>query len=109
MKCYYCDGEHCINEHEKFKKDQVKYNLSRANIARKYKERILKNVKKSNISINEAALLNKCQESTYSIEHAEQLIGAMQLSKTDSDSDSLDEFIQYVTIDKVNSDTPIVI
>ena len=77
VKCYYCDGEHHINEFEKFKKDKAKYNLSRADIAKKYEERILKNAKKSSIFINEAALSNKSQESTYSIQQAEQLIRAM--------------------------------
>ena len=69
------------------KKDKVQYNLCRADIARKYKDRILKNARKSNISTKEAALSNTSKESTYSIEQAEHLIGAMQLSKTDSDSD----------------------
>ena len=61
VKCYYCDGEHCIGECEKFKKDKEKYNLSRADIAKKYKERLLKNAKKSNISINKATLSRKPQ------------------------------------------------
>ena len=86
MKCYYCNGEHCINEYEKFKKDKDKYNLSRANITKKYKERLIKNAKKSNISINKAALSSKPQESTYSIEQAKQLIRGMQLSDTGLDS-----------------------
>ena len=55
-------------------KDQDKYKLSRVDIPKKYKERLLKNAKKSNISINEAALSTRPQESTYSVEQAEQLI-----------------------------------
>ena len=39
MKHYYCEGEHCVNEYEKFKKDKVKYNVSKANLAKKYKDR----------------------------------------------------------------------
>ena len=71
VKCYFCNSEHCIDECEKFKKDKDKYNWSRADIAKKYKERLLKNAKKSNISINEATLSSKPQESMYSIEQAE--------------------------------------
>ena len=43
--------------------------------------------KKSNISINEATLSSKPQESTYTVEQAEHLVGSMQLSDTSSDSD----------------------
>ena len=86
VKCYYCDGKYHINECEKLMKGKVRYNLNRADIARKYKDRIQKNARKSNISINEVALSSKSQNSTYSIEQAEQLIRAVQLSKTNSDS-----------------------
>ena len=51
VKCYYCDGEHCIDKCEKFKKDKDKYNLRRADTAGRYNERFLKDAKKSNISI----------------------------------------------------------
>ena len=87
MKCYYWDGEHHINECEKFKKYKDKYNLSRVDIRKKYKERLLRNAKKSNILINEAAHSSRPQESTYSVEQAKQLIGGMQPSNTGSDSD----------------------
>ena len=107
MKCYYYDGEHSIDECEKFKKDKDNYNLSRAGIAKKCKERLLKNAKKSNISINEATLSSKPEESTYSIEQAEWLIGGMQLSDTCSDSDWLEKVIKAITTDKVNSDNMI--
>ena len=82
VKCYYCEGGHHINKYEKFKKDKDKYNLSRADIAKKYKE-TPKECQKTNISITEAAFSSKPQESTCSIE---QLIGGMQLSDTGSDS-----------------------
>ena len=108
VKCYYCNGEHCINECEKFKKDEDKYNLSRANIAKKYNEKLLQNAKKSSISINETALSSKSQESTYSIEQAEQqFIGGMQLSKTNSDSHWLEQVIEDITIEKVNTDNAV--
>ena len=68
------------------KKDKDKYSLSRAEIA-KYLERLLKNARKSNVTINEAALSSRPQESTYSVDEAEQLIGGMQLSDTSSDSE----------------------
>ena len=63
--------------------------------------------KNSNISINEAALSSKPQDSTYSIEQAEQLIRGMQLSDTDSDSEWLEKFIKDITIDEVYSDNAI--
>ena len=53
---------------------------------KKYKEGLQKNVKKSNISINKAALSGRPQESMYSQEQAKQLIRGMQLSDTSSDS-----------------------
>ena len=83
------------------------YNLNRANIARKYKKRLLKNAKKINISINEAAFSNNPQESMYTIEQAEQLIRGMQLSDTGSDSHLLETVIKEVTIDEVNLDNAI--
>ena len=67
------------------KKD--KYTLSRVDIAKKYEKKLLKKAKKSNISINETALSSRPQESTYSVEQAEQFIAGMQLSDTGSDSD----------------------
>ena len=77
MKCYYCDGVHCIDECERVKKDKVKYNLDGADITKKYKGRLFKNAKKSNILINEATLSSRPQESTYSVEQAEQFITEM--------------------------------
>ena len=84
------------------KKDRNKYNLSRADIAKKYKERLLKNAKKSNILISEAALSSRPQESNYSIEQAELLIRGMQLTGTRSDSDWIDRVIKDVTVDHVH-------
>ena len=103
MKWYYCEGEYCINECEKFKKDKDKYNLSKANLAKKYKENLLSNAKKSNISVNEAALSSQPKDSTYSIEQAKQLIRGMQLSDTNSDSEWLGRVIKEVTVDEVSS------
>ena len=107
VKCYYCDDEHHIDKCERLKKDKDKYNLSRADIAKKYKRRLLKNAKKSNISINEAALSSNPQESAYSIEQAKQLLRGMQLSDAGFDSNCLEKVIKDITIDKVNSDTAI--
>ena len=45
MKCYYCDGGHSIDTCKKLKKDKDKYNLNRADITKKYKERLLKKAK----------------------------------------------------------------
>ena len=85
VKCYYHDGKHCIDDCKKFKKDKDKYNPSRADITKKYKERLLKNAKRSSIAINKAALSSKPQESTYSIGQAA-LIRGMHLSDIGSDS-----------------------
>ena len=90
-----------------FQKDKDKYSLSRTDIAKKYKERLLKNVKKSNISLNEAAPSSRPQESMYSTEQAKQLIRGMQLSDTGSDCDWVEGVIRNVTIDEVNSDNAI--
>ena len=46
--------------------------------------RLLKNVRKSNVTINEAALSRRPQESTYSVEEAKQFIRGMLLSDTSS-------------------------
>ena len=73
--------------HKESKNDKDKYNLSRADTTKKDKERLLKNTKKSNISINEATLSSRSEESTYSMEQTKQLIRGMQLSDTGSDSD----------------------
>ena len=68
------------------KRIKDKCNLSKADLARKYKGRLLRNDKKSNISVNEIALSSQPKESTYFIEQAKQLIRGMQLSDTSSDS-----------------------
>ena len=86
MMSYYCEGEHGIDKYEKFKKNKDKYNLGKANLAKKYRRRLLRNTKKKNISVNEAALSSQTKESTYSTEQAEQLIRGMQLNDTSSDS-----------------------
>ena len=86
MKCNYCEGDHHINECKKFKKDKDKYNLNKADFA-KYKASLLRNAKKSNISVNKVALFSQNKESTYSTEQDKQLTKGMQLSDTSSDSD----------------------
>ena len=90
-----------MDECEKFKKDKDKYSFNRANVMKMYKERLLTNAKKSNISINKATLSSRPQESTFSVEQTEQLIGGMQLSDTSSDSKLLDKVIKEVTVDEV--------
>ena len=68
------------------KKDKDKYSLSRAEIAKNYQERLLKNARKSNMTISGAALSSRPQELTYSVKEAKQLIGGMQVGDTSSDS-----------------------
>ena len=70
---------------------------------KKYQERLLKNARKSNVTINETALSSRPQELAYSIEEAKQLMGKMQLSDTSSDSDLLDVVIKEVTVDDISS------
>ena len=71
---------------QKFRKDKDKYSLNRAEIAKKYQERLHTNARKSKVTINEAALSSRPQESTYSMKEAKQLIRGMQLSDTSSNS-----------------------
>ena len=73
----------------------------------KYRRRLLRDAKKSNISVYDTALFSRPQESIYSVEQAEQVIGGMQLSDTGSDSDWLDRVIKDVTVDKASSDNAI--
>ena len=75
MQCHYCEGEHSINVCKTFKKDKDKYSLIRAEITKKFWERLLKNTRKSNMTSNKAALSSRPQELTYSVEEAKQLIG----------------------------------
>ena len=67
MQCYYCDGEHSIDTCEKFKKDKVRYNLSKAETTMKYYKWMLKITRKSSMTINEAAFFIRPQELIYSI------------------------------------------
>ena len=73
----------------------------------KYRRRLLRDAKKSNISVNDSALSSRPQESIYSVEQAEQVIGGMQLCDTGSDSDWLDGVFKDVTVDKASSDNAI--
>ena len=87
LKCYYCKGKHIINECEKFKWDKAKYKLKTADITQTYKDKILQKAKKENTRVNEATLSSSQQESTYTMEQAEQLLGNMHFSNSRSESE----------------------
>ena len=84
LECYYCQGEHLVRDCERFSKDNVKYKLKTADIAKKYKDKIRQAAKKGGITVNEAAF-SYAQESTYSMEQVEQLLGNLQFSDSKSD------------------------
>ena len=83
LECYYCK-EHLVRDCEKFGKDKVKYKLKTTDLAKKYKDKIRQVAKKGNIMMNEAAFSN-AQESNYSVEQVEQLLGNLQFSDSKSD------------------------
>ena len=101
IKCYYCKGEHCIRDCNKFMQDKAKFKLKTAEIVQKCKDKVMQKARKDNASINEVTFPTG-QESMYSVKQAEQLLGNMQFSNSESSSDSLDRYIQEVTIDEVN-------
>ena len=55
MKCYYCEGEHCVKDCKKFTRDKAKYKLKTTDLAKKYKNRFRQAAKNRNISVNEIA------------------------------------------------------
>ena len=103
LKCYYCEGDHHLKNCEKFSKDKAKYKLKSVDMFQKCKDKIMQQAKKENVSINKAAFA-MAQESTYSVEEAEQLLGNMHFSGSDSELEWLDQYIRVVTIDEVNLD-----
>ena len=84
LECYYCQGEHLVRDCEKFNKDKVKYKLKTMDHAKKYKDKIRQAAKRGNIKVNKAIFSN-AQESTYSLEQTEQLLGSLQFSDSISD------------------------
>ena len=88
-KCCYCKGKHLIKKCKMVKqgKGKGKYKLKTASIAQKYKDKIIQKAKEDNISINEATFSGNQQESTYSIEQVEQLLGNMHFSNSGSESE----------------------
>ena len=105
-KCYYCKGEHHIRDLDMFKWDKVQYKLKTAEIIQNYKEKIIQKAKKDHISINKATFSSNWK-STYSMDQAKQLLGSMQFSDSESESEWLDRYIQEVTIDKVSLENAI--
>ena len=83
FKCYYFEGDHHLKSCNKFSKDKAKYKLKSADMFQKCKDKIMQQAKKENVSINEAAFM-MAQESTYSVEKAEQLLGNMHFRGSDS-------------------------
>ena len=78
MKWFYCEGEQCIKDCEKFTRDKAKYKLKTMDLTKKYKNKFRQAAKNGNISVNEIASV---LEMAYLIEKAEQLLGSLGLSK----------------------------
>ena len=55
LKCYYCEGDHCLENCNKFSRDKAKCKLKSADMFRKCKDKITQHAKKENMSTNEAA------------------------------------------------------
>ena len=103
LKCFYCEGEQIIKECENSKQDKAKCKLKTADIAQRYKDRILQKAKKENIAINETMFWSRQQESMYSIEQAELLLGNMYFSNSRSVWEWLNRHVQNVIINEVHS------
>ena len=101
LECYYCKGEHLIRDCEKFSKDKTKYNLKTTDLAKKYKDKLRQADMKGNITVKEAAF-SYAQESTYSVEQAEQLLWNLDFSVIKSVW--LDRYITQITTDDASSD-----
>ena len=86
LKCYYSDDKDHIRGCDKFKQDKARYRLKTSDITQKCKDKIIQKAKKDNVSINEATF-STSQDSTYSMEQAEQVLGNMQFSDSESGSD----------------------
>ena len=82
MKCYYCEGDHCIKDCKKFTRNKAKYKLKTVDLAKKYKSKLRQAAKNDSISVNEIA---SAPESTYQVEQVEQLLGTLRLSDSESD------------------------
>ena len=87
IKCCYCKGKHCIRECDKYSWDKSKSKLKTVEIMQKCKDKIVQKAGKDNISVNEASFSTTGQESVYSVEQVEQLLGNMQFSDSKSSSD----------------------
>ena len=58
--------------------------MKTADLARKYKDKFRQVARKGNIIVNEA-MISSVPESTYLVEQAEQLLGNLRLSDSESD------------------------
>ena len=90
--CYYCNGKHHIRDCNKFTQDKAKYKLKTSDIMQKCKNKIVQKAKNDNLPINEATFSTN-QESMYSVKQAEQLLGNMQFSDSESSLDWPDRYI----------------
>ena len=76
---------------------KIKYKLKTVDLNKKYKNKFRRAAKNGSILLNEIASV---PESTYPVEQAEQLLGTLGLS--DSESDWLEASIKEVTIDEAS-------
>ena len=98
MECYYCEGEHHVKDCKKYTRDKAKYKLKTVDLAKKYKSKFRQPARNGSISDNEIASV---PELTYQVEQAEQLLGTLGLSN--SESDWLEASIKEVMIEEASS------
>ena len=67
---------------KKFTMDKAKYKLKTMDLTKKYKNKFRQVAKNRNILVNEIASV---PESTYPVDKAEQLLGSLELSDSESD------------------------
>ena len=65
-----------------FTKDKAKYKLKTADLTKKYKDRFRQTARKGNITVSKVSCV---PESTCLVEQAEQLLGNLRLSDSESD------------------------
>ena len=81
LLCYYCEGEHLIKDSFKLAKERSQDKQKDTEVDQQYKNKLRDAVQRESITVNEA-LFAGAPETTYSVEQMEQLIGNLQLYKS---------------------------
>ena len=69
MKCYYCEGEHCIKNCKIFTRDKTKYKQKTVDLTKKYRSKFRQAARDGSILVNEIASV---PELAYQVEQAKQ-------------------------------------